>query len=837
MRTDGPPRSQVGPKVSGISGSIHKKFKTRAEAWRAFNRATHEGAVRAVRVDPESDTASSSDSPFPPRAARDNRRPSRQQQRTQGEHGREIERPAPVLRPGARPQSYFRRRRATDPTYLDIMSSAHAGPSGIAGRMDRIAMGGEPQNRRQGFNQETFEYVSNVDSSASPSSRPVRPPTRGRSHERWQGSQYGPVDALQGSSRADSSHVAIAHREARPVSTSAETRRRSRESPGTAVLQSAGSSYSIHMVSLLPQIEDDVGTPGNAAHTHGTPLRSSPLMTQNRRTDIEPEGFDGLLSTDKPLTNILDFDSAYTPRSPIASSRAYDKGDEKGKRRASVQSFDTYLDSFDWSEIQEKAFIQQTTVITDDHPSVPVLSRPPSACSHISLVSSAESFRSVMSFDIHVEVLETSESPGRSTHVLDPTPQCAVSPFSISGSVEGTIPDPPIPGQQCLNDEEDGTNAPTTTRPPPTPSDDSRSFGILVDSTSPLSHTHFPRMDRQCLGQCAPEVCPALSRSPSPPVARSATHPLTQSSHLSLIDIDISASSPCRTWPLLSSLPPQPQIDPEAEVSVSPEVIGLGLSIEDAALPSSQRHALPHRTASQSSPRILANLPAGNTEEQSLTRDDDRSQSDAPPNSQGQTPPSCSWEVAYHRAPSGGTRSMNGAASSPRNLPLPSSPSPPRSATSSTSTHLQAQPSHRLGPNHPFYPSLASDDDDTVTSGRQSISISTTTRAPPQQHRLSPSGLHDLAFGLLPALGLSPVVQVPPLIRSPLTDPLSPIHLDADTGCRRRRSLHGFITVAYPFHVAPFIHFANLRTFSLTGARFLEPVFSIVLRLLGMMLD
>ena len=520
---------------------------------------------------------------------------------------------------------------------------------------------------------------------------------------------------------------------------------------------------------------------------------------------LSPKVLLAFLSTDKPLANtLLHFDPAITPGSPIASSQAYDKGDKKGKRRASIQCFDAYLDSFDWSEIQENAFIQQTTVITDDHPNVPVLSRPPSACSHISLVSSAESFRSVMSFDIHVEAVETSESPGRSAHVLGlgPTPQRAVSPFSISGSAEDAIPDSPMrsQSQQCLDDEEDGTNALTTTRPPRTPSDDSRSFGILVDSTSPLRRAHSPQVDRQCLGQCTPEVCPALSRSPSPSVVpststRSAIHPLTQSSHLSLIDM--SAASPHRAWPLLSSLPPQPHIDPE--VSVSPEVIGLGLSIEDAALPSSQRHALPHRTASQSSPRILTNLPAGSTAEQSPTRDD-RSQLDAP-KSQGQTPPSCSWAVAYDRAPSGGTRSMNGAAPSPRILPLPSSPSPPGSATSSTPTRLRAQPSHRLSPNHPFYPSLAGDDDDdTVTSDRQSILSTPRAPPPPQQHRPSPSGLHNtnLAFGLA-ALGLSPVIQVPTLIRSPLTDVQSPVHLDADTGCRHRRSHHhghGFIAVA-----------------------------------------
>jgi len=60
--------------------------------------------------------------------------------------------------------------------------------------------------------------------------------------------------------------------------------------------------------------------------------------------------------------------------------------------------------------------------------------------------------------------------------------------------------------------------------------------------------------------------------------------PSDHSSHLSLINI--SASSLRQAWPLLSTLPRQPHID--LEVSVSPEVIGLGLSIEDEAIPSSQ---------------------------------------------------------------------------------------------------------------------------------------------------------------------------------------------------------------------------------------------------------
>jgi len=289
MRTDDPPRTLVAPRVIGIPGAIHKKFKTHAEAREAFDRATREGTVRPIPADPESDTASSSDPPFPLRVTRrDNRQRSRRQHRPQGHHGHEIERPAPALRPATRLQSHFRRERATGAAHPNIVPSAHAGPSGIAERTYRVTMGSEPQDRHQSFHQEsriTLEYVDN----GSPSSRPARLPTRGRSHERWQGSQYRPVNALQSSSRADNSHTAILHHEARPMSTSAETRRRSYESPDATLLQPAESSYSTHRDS-----RSLLGIPGNAAHTDGTPPRSSPRTAQIGRPDIESEGFDGL---------------------------------------------------------------------------------------------------------------------------------------------------------------------------------------------------------------------------------------------------------------------------------------------------------------------------------------------------------------------------------------------------------------------------------------------------------------------------------------------------------------------------------------------------------------
>jgi hypothetical protein len=283
----------VAPKVTGIPGAIHKKFKTHAEAWAAFNRATHEDTVREIPIDPGSDTASSSDPPRLPRVARDNRQRSRRQHRAQGHHGHEIERPEPTIRPATRLQSYFRRERATGATHPNIVPSAHASPSGVAERTGRITVGGEPEDRHQSFNQEsrrTPEHVDGTESSGSPSSRPMRPPTRGRSHERrWQGSRQGPVDAQQSSSRAGNSQTAVPHREARrPVSTSTERRRRSCESPEAALLGSADSR--------LPRIEDDLGIPGSsAAHADGAPPRSSPPAVQIGRTGIEPEGFDSLL--------------------------------------------------------------------------------------------------------------------------------------------------------------------------------------------------------------------------------------------------------------------------------------------------------------------------------------------------------------------------------------------------------------------------------------------------------------------------------------------------------------------------------------------------------------
>jgi hypothetical protein len=297
VRTNNPsPRTQVAPKVSEISGAIHKKFKTHAEAWDAFHRAAREGTIRVVQVEPESDTVSLSGSVAP-----DNCQRFRHQSRTQGTwvsqgetHERNVERPTPSLRPATRLQRYFHRHRAASFAHANIMSSAHAGPSGLAERMGGVTIGAEPRERRSS-NQESRNvpaYMNNLNTGrpGSPSSRPVGLFTRGRTDERWQGSERGPVGPVPSSSRADI-HTTISHREASPMSTWMETRQQFRESPGATLLQSAMSSLSTPRVSRLSQVENDQGAPGNDSHTHARPPVSSPLVAQIGRADIVSEGF------------------------------------------------------------------------------------------------------------------------------------------------------------------------------------------------------------------------------------------------------------------------------------------------------------------------------------------------------------------------------------------------------------------------------------------------------------------------------------------------------------------------------------------------------------------
>jgi hypothetical protein len=741
-------RTQAAPKVSEIAGAIHKRFKTRTEALEAFNRARREGTVRAVPVEPESDTASSSDSSSQLSVARDN---CQRFPRNELPLEREIVgRPRPAPRPATRLERYFQRKRASaSSTHADILSPTHEGPSGSAERMGRVIVGVDGPRERQIFNQESRNApVAGYDAEhyGFPSSRPADPPTRGRSDERWQGSQHGPVGALPSSSRADNSHTVIPHREARPASTSTGTGRRLCESPRAAMSQSAESGVPMRGFSRLPQI--DQGVPENAVRTYGRPLASSPPAAQVGRANIGSEGSNSLffLPQSWPANEPSDINLAYTPASPVASPRIHGERAEKGKQRASVQSADEHLDSFDWSEILSTSTppLPQTTIEADDYPSVPVLSRPPSACSYISLASATDSFRSVFSFDIcdvDFSAVETSEPPGRSAHA-SPTPLPAASHVTLS---EDAIPGSPARNQDSLSEKDDGNSPPLIIPPPHASSDNSRPFGNVSDSTSP--HRHSPRVDRQP----ALDGCQALSRPPSPTIVASTSRSTSRlSTHQStpLSYIDTSALSPLRPSPVFSPLLLQPYVDLES--SPSAETIGLGLSIEDAALPP--------RTEPQSTASILPYRPVASIVGQSPIRAD-RSPRNAP-NSQAETSPSRFRAVAC-----GGTggrmRPMCSAAPSPHNVPLPLSPTNTCGGTTpGPSAQLQVQPGHRPSPKHPFYPSLSAGDD-TDSDHRP--------RAP---SLLSPSSLH-IAFGLLTP-GLSPV-QVPAVIRSPSSDPRSPI--------------------------------------------------------------
>jgi len=284
-------RTQVAPKVSEISGAIHKKFKTRAEALEAFNRATREGTVRAVPVDQESDVASlaSSRTSSPLPVARDNYRrlrprhyPQQGQFRRAASHGHAIAqpRPHPAPRLGRSFRSNPTRRSAT---MSNILSPTQAGPSNLADTTRRVSVGAEPREHEEQSDQGSrtrSDYVDGPERSASPSSRfvdyirapsPLGPHNRGS--EWWWESHQRSVGALQGSSGVDD-RTSIPRGQASPMSTSTETSRRFRESPRAALSPLPQSSHSAYRLSRSPQPEAN--------------------------QDIESQGFDSLLLDPKP---------------------------------------------------------------------------------------------------------------------------------------------------------------------------------------------------------------------------------------------------------------------------------------------------------------------------------------------------------------------------------------------------------------------------------------------------------------------------------------------------------------------------------------------------------
>ncbi|KAI9458549.1 hypothetical protein F5148DRAFT_319694 [Russula earlei] len=224
--TDQPCRTQVAPKVSEISGAIHKKFKTYAEAWEAFNRAAREGSVRVVRLDPEPEVASLA--------------PAHHCTEETG-LSREAYNRCTIARPTPRPVTVLQRRFPRNDAPTNIFSSTHAGPSDLAGRINRISTELEPRGTRLS-NQGPRNESGHMYGAERPES------THATSVDRT---------GLVGNERWQEGHRVTA----RPTRTSIEPRRLSQESPRVT-------NDSMHILSRLHQIEDDQDN-GSQVHTRG----------------------------------------------------------------------------------------------------------------------------------------------------------------------------------------------------------------------------------------------------------------------------------------------------------------------------------------------------------------------------------------------------------------------------------------------------------------------------------------------------------------------------------------------------------------------------------------
>ena len=264
--------------------------------------------------------------------------------------------------------------------------------------------------------------------------------SRRHGSERWQESQDDSATALPILSRADRG-TAFAHHEARSASTLAEPERRRLvlESPSAALSWSSQPGPSTHRAFRSPQMDDNrFRVPGNVTRQHNRPLSASPLADVPP-DDVSSNSSNGFsFNPPTPLVNRpLYVEPSHASGSqgpsvyPLASPRAHAHGmsNRKGKRRASVQSPDAYIDSF---EIRRSVPSPQTEMIEIGDSLGPpgLLLRSSSPCSHISVASSNETL-SVFSFEVNISAVETPGSPGRSAHVASPNPpapQLTVSP-------------------------------------------------------------------------------------------------------------------------------------------------------------------------------------------------------------------------------------------------------------------------------------------------------------------------------------------------------------------------------------------------------------------------
>ncbi|KAF8502104.1 hypothetical protein F5888DRAFT_1169493 [Russula emetica] len=668
--------TQAALRVSEISGAIFKRYKTYPDALDAFNNAMRDGKVRAVQVDLDPEPEAELLPGF--------------QVREQAPHEYPVVRPIPhsATRPG---QSFHRSRTPRSSTGAEIIPSIYASQFDLAERTGLGTVGIEPREH-QSFGQPSRPADGNQILLPTGSSR-------GHDNERWQEIQHDSTRALPILSRADRG-TAFAHHEPRSTSISAEPERRrmALESASAALSPSPQPGPSTLRVFGSPQMDDyRFRVSGNVACQHDRPPSASPLADV-RSDDIRSNssnGFSFSPPTSTPLVNrplYVEPPHASGSQGPIANpvasprAHAHCMSDRKGKRRASVQSPDAYINSFDGSEIRRSVPSPQTRMMEIGDSSGPpgLLLRSSSPCSHISVASSNETL-SVFSFEVNISAVETSRSPGRSAHM----PQLTVSPFAVSSLVENAIPDLSTQSQEGLNGEDNRDNSQDLQ----VVSSGDAKFGILGDfdvvDPASVEHTDSPRSDLSVLFDDSPTLIRLQSPLEVASTSRASTHLLTQSG--------LDTTSPPRVWPLWSpSLPPY--VDQEAPRST--EVTGLGLSIEGIMSPHS--HPLQHHMTTRAPLRTPPHRHAGSIDRQSTTGDD-TSPWDAPaPAPQAQESPSYLRSVISNlMQQSEGTRSTNDDAAplnSPSNIPLPSSPTTSSTSGSPARLRLQVQPSHRSSP-------------------------------------------------------------------------------------------------------------------------------------------
>ena len=364
--------------------------------------------------------------------------------------------------------------------------------------------------------------------------------------------------------------------------------------------------------------------------------------------------------------------------------------------------------------------------------SMPILLRPPSACSRVSVASSTKSFKSDMSFDVEISAqVGTSELEpdwrSQSADVLTSAPSPAHAPSSRSLTMlslaEGIGPGPSAPSQEGLNEGDNEEDVPLTNVPPHASSDPSWAFGTPCDSThvqAGLSHT---RDDGSPLSLSTV----VLESAPENP-----THLWTQVTH---------STSPRRTWS-----PRPPHVDPQVSISATPTLsLGANTVLSPRHLPLPQIPVVPTTPSSPVYHRTRRISPQRSPEDHPYPNDT------ATSGNRVHSSSSCpSTGTRDHTQGVVGVELSGRAAPSPRSVPLPVSPaSSTTSSSPSARLQVQPQPSHRHRPDMPLYPSL-------------------------EDGGSSPPPLNPDGFGL-PNPALSPI-QVPAtaMMRSPSTDPRSP---------------------------------------------------------------